>query len=439
MKNKTRWYAAGVAALVLAAIARAGVIVFDSVLVNETSLAYNNTYSLDMQANGINALSAQALYSSATIATDTFQDGSQAVGSFTVTNFAALKAKSATDNITVVSTTNLVGATIVVPGFVFTNGLDWATGPTKAATALSIRNALANVPWLSVSASGSVVYATATAGSFYNSMQLVSSNANVTVASQFFAGGQSNATVKIHGVALLQGLDWTAATSNAATASSLASAINGSSFLNTAVSAGASGGVVTTTSTFADSLYNYSQVTSTPTALSATNMSGGTAPAFRLRSPVFTIPSHGFSLALPVLYSGSPAIGGLSSGSTYYAVPLTANTFDLAKYSTSAVAGVDLVVITSTNTQLAADTYTLAPLGIAGIPSFKWQVSNDNSTWSDLAVSSVTMGPTGTPYSIPPAITFWSFGYIGTRYIRLNVTAPTAGGIGLKIIAIGSN
>lgn len=440
MKNKIKWFAAGVAALALAAVAH-GIIVYNAVLVNEAELAHNNTYSLDMQANGINALSAQALYSSATINNVTFSDGSQAKGSFTVLNFGALKAASAVDHLTVTSTSSLSGASIILPGYVFVNGIDWATGANTSATALSIKKALAKVPWLTVSNAGSVVYATATAGSFYNSMQLRSSSSHITAATSFFTGGQDNATLSINGVVLKQGLNWTAATSNAATASSIASSINSQVALNTHVAAGASGAVVTSTSTLADSLYNYSIVSSTPTALAASGsrMTGGTAPAFRLLSTQFNIPADGLSLALPVLYTGSPAIGGLSSGSTYYAIPVDANDFMLSKYSTSAVAGVDLVVITSTNTQLTAHTYTLAPLPIAGIPSFKWQVSNDNQTWSDLSVSSVTMGDTGTAYATPPSITFWSFGYIGTRYIRLNVTAPTAGGIFLKVFTIGSN
>lgn len=439
MKKNTGWYLAG--ALLLAMVARAGVIVYDSVLVNETALAHNATYSIDMQAAGINALSAQAFFSSATINSVSFQDGSQAVGSFTVTNFAALKAAAASNHVTVVSTSNLRGAAIVVPGYVLQNGIDWATGNTTAATAQSIANALATVPWMSVSVVGSVVYTTAPAGTYYNSMSFVSTNGNVVIATPFFTGGQDNAVIAINGAQLRQGLQWTAATSNNATASSLSSAINAWAALNTKVTALASSANVNLTSKLADSLYNYSLVSSSPSALSVSgaNMTAGTAPAFRLGSSNFAVPSNGLSLALPVLYTGSPAVGGLVSGSTYYAVPVDANNFMLSNYSTSAVAGVDLVVITSTNTQASPDTYTLAPLGIAGIPSFKWQVSNDNATWSDLSVSSITMGPTGTAYAQPPSIYFWSFGYLGVRYIRLNAVAPTAGGISLKVIAIGSN
>lgn len=439
MNRKISWYAAGL--LVLAMTVRAAVIVYNATLVNETALAYSNTYSVDLQANGINSLSAQAVYSSATVSNDTFKDGAQSTGSFTVVTYTALSSASATDNLTVVNNSLPANALIGVPGYVFYNNQDWAVGNTSSNTALSIKNALATVPWLSVSVSGNVIYATATYGSRYNSMYLTSNTSSITSNTTNFTGGQDNAYVRINGVTLVQGQNWNAVTSNAQTATNLAAAINAAGTLNTKLSAGAASAKVTSTSTFAGSLYNYSQVSSTPTALSVNNanMTGGVTPAFTLASSLFSVPSHGLTLALPVLYSGTPAIGGLATGTTYYAVPVDANSFKLAKFSTSAVAGIDLVVITSTNTQLTQDTYTLAPLGISGIPSFKWQVSNDNSNWNDLAVSSVTMGSTGTAYATPPTSTFWSFGYIGARYLRLNAVAPTTGGIKLTVTVIGTN
>jgi hypothetical protein len=135
-----------------------------------------------------------------------------------------------------------------------------------------------------------------------------------------------------------------------------------------------------------------------------------------------------------VLYptTNSPSIGGLTGGTTYYWLPGGGSSFYLAKYSTSAVAGSpssDFVTVTSTNSGTTAHTYAFAPLTISGIPRFKWQVSDDNSNWDDLGVSSVTVSS----YSIPPAVTSWGFGPLGYRYIRLNVTAPTTGGLYLKV------
>lgn len=170
-------------------------------------------------------------------------------------------------------------------------------------------------------------------------------------------------------------------------------------------------------------------------------MTGGDDAAFALGSPIFTASNgHFLTRALPILYAqgANPAIGGLTSQTTYYAVPTSGNSFMLAKYSTSAVAGnVDLVTVTSTNSQTASleHTYSLTPLAITGTPSFKWQVSNDSTNWSDLAVSSVTVSS----YSNPPALTIWSFGFIGTRYARLKVIAPTTGGLYLNVQLFGTN
>lgn len=439
MKRKVSWYAAGV--LLLAMVARAGIIIYNSVLVNTPALAYNNTYTVDLQSLGIGALSAQAVYSSATISNATFQDGAQSTGSFTVLNYLALSSASASNSLTIVSNAIPANASIAVPGYVFFNGIDWAVGNTSSNTAQSIKTALATVPWLSVSASGSVVYATATYGSLYNSYGMTSNTSSITVTNPRFTGGRDNAYIAINGARLTQGRHWTAATSNAVTATSLASAINGASLLNTRLTAAASGGVVSATSTINGAGFNYLLQTSTPTALSASgsNMVNGTTPGFALGGSVFTaVHGSGLSLALPVLYSGTPAIGGLTAQTTYYAVPTSGNSFMLAKYSTSAVAGnIDLVVVTSTSTQLlpSQHTYTLAPLPITGTPGLAWTVSNDGVNFTPVAIASVTINS----YTPGGANVLWSFGYIGSRYLRLNVTAPATGGLNLNTTVIGTN
>lgn len=437
MNKRIGWYASGL--LALAMVARAGVIIYDAALVNETALAYNNTYAIDLQSRGINGVSAQATYSSATIPSVTFQDGTQAKGSFTVANYAALVSARASNKITVVTNTGLTRAAVVLPGFVFREGLDWKAGSTTANTAISIAAALSKVPYLSVSRVGSVIFTTAPAGSYYNSTKMQSSTPTaLTVNTPFFVGGQDNAVVKINGVSLIQGVDFTAATSNAATATSLKNGINAKAALNTVLSAGVSGALVTSTATKNGTAYNFALVSSSPSALSASGaaMTGGTNAADTLGSATIHIASHGLTKALPVLYSaaGGGVIGGLTNQTTYYAIAVDANNIKLATSKVNAVAGTGIVV-TSTSTQLVAHTFTLAPLAITGTPSFKWQVSNDNSSWDDLAVSSVTVSS----YSNPPATTIWAFGPIGTRYLRLNVVAPTTGGLYLNVRLIGTN
>lgn len=436
MKMKIGWCAAIL--LAVAMIARASVIVYNQALVNETALAYNKTYPIDLQLNGINTLSAQAVYSSATVANVTFGDGTQSKGNITVVNYAALTLAAASDHLTVSTVNGLTGARLSLPGFVLQEGLDWKAVGTTTGTAASLVSALNHIPFISASRAGSVVYTTAPAGSYYNSLQMVSSTPTaLTVAALNFAGGQDNAIVSVNGIPLLQGRDFTAATSNAATATSLKNGINANAALNSFLSASVGGAIVYATSTLAGAQYNFGMVSSTPAALSVSgaNMTGGTNPADTLGSSIISIPNHGLTTALPVVYStAGGVIGGLTNLSTYYAVVVDANDVKLASSAAQALLGLGLTV-TSTSTQVTAHTFTLAPVGISGTPSFKWEVSINGLNWTDLAASSVTLSS----YSNPPASTLWSFGYIGVRYLRLNVVAPTTGGLGLNVRVIGTN
>lgn len=437
MRKKIGLFAAGV--LALAMVARASVIVYNAALVNQAALAYNNTYVLDIQSVGINSLSAQAVYSSATVPSVAFGDGAQSTGNFTVASYTQLTAAKSANHITVASNTGLLGASLVLPGYVLQSGIDWAVRDTSSGTAASIASALSVVPYLTVSRVGSVVYTTASVtGANYNSLSMVSSTPTaLTVATPFFTGGLDNARIRINGLMLTQGQQWVASVSSATTATSLAGAINTAlGSVLTATPNSPTSGIVALKSKLNGAVYNYSLASSIPSALSASgaSMTGGVTPADALGSAVLSLPGHGMSLALPVLYSGTPAIGGLTSQTTYYAIPVTANALELASSKSNALLGIGIPV-TSTNTQTSAHSYSLSPLGITGTPSFKWQVSNDNTNWNDLAVSSVTVSS----YSNPAATTIWSFGYIGTRFLRLNVIAPATGGLALNVGIIGTN
>jgi hypothetical protein len=438
MTKKAKWLAAGL--LVLAMAAKAGVIIYNQFLVNESALAYNNTYVLNIQNVGINAISAAATYSSATIPTASFTDGSQSTGSISISNFAGLVAAQATDNITVVSTSGLARATLSIPGFVLREGSDWSgAGLTVNQAAASLGLALSKVyPPVMVSVAGNVIYTTAPVGSNYNALAMQSSQPSLlTVATPNFTGGQDNAVMTINGVRLTQGANYTAATSNNATASSLAAAINASPQLSRIVTATPSSNVVNLVSKNVGSLMNFALTSSAPSAMapSSANMINGTNSATQLGSAVINIPFHNLTTALPVLYgSTTQNLGGLTNQTTYYPIIIDPSNIELASSQSNALLGVP-IVITSSSSQVTPDQFTLAPLPISGTPSFKWQVSNDNVFWNDLSVSSVTVNS----YSSPAASTIWSFGYIGTQYLRLNVVAPTTGGLNLHVKIIGTN
>jgi hypothetical protein len=409
-------------------------------LVNEAGLAYSNTYLLDMNQYGASQLSAQSFYSSDTIASPTVTDGHESSGTITVASYSSLSAAAATIQITVTTNSFAALPTLTFWNCSLTMGKDYSRGATRNATASNLATAItACNSSIAAAATANVVYATATAGSYANSYAFTSDNSSVTVSAATMSGGRDNAVLTINGTALTQGTNFSAVTSSAATAANLATAIAANTTLAATLSvssnSGAAYGVIVLTSKFNGTAYNYAITSSTPTALTVkdgANLLGGADSGFALNSKKIVASASGMTLGIPFLYAigSNPAIGGLTTGTTYYAVPAGGTSLFFAKYSTSAVAGLssDYATVTSTNSGTTAHTYTLAPLAISGTPSFKWQVSNDNSNWDDLAVSSVTVSS----YSIPPAVTSWSFGTLGYRYIRQNVVGPTTGGLYLN-------
>lgn len=436
---------------VLALVAAAGltyaVTVFTGNLVNETALAYNKSYVLDLFAHSIHSLSAASTYSTATVSGVTFQDGSQSVGNVTVVNYANLSAASATNHITVVNNLALSKAVVALPGYWFQEGLDWKAQSTAHATAVSLAAALSKVSGLHVSVSANVVYATApVVGSFYNNLTMRSSTQTaLAVSSPHFVGGLDNAVLKINGTMLRAGLDYTAATSNAATATSIKNAINANASLSKWVTASANNGVVYATANYNGS--NFSLFTSTQASLALSGspasipgqpgaansaMTGGTVSAYKLGSGNIAILNHHLTRALAVLYTQGALIGGLTDQTTYYAIPVDANNIKLASSQNNAVTGT-FITFTSSTSQVSAHTFHLDPLPYTGVASFKWQVSNDNTNWTDLNVSSITI------HATDPANNFaWDFGPITLRYVRANVVAPTTGGLQLKIDMVGN-
>lgn len=532
--------------IMLATLPMVGAAAVGSVtLVNDPALAFSNTYPLNLNAppTAANRLSAQITSSSATIASQTFTDGSQSTASITVGSNNIL-AKQATNTITVPPTasilaapataqivvssgvpgsiisingnqlreghewtsvatasgsaTNLAAAintylpsilTAVTTGYttiytttvargslpnsytltsstptvittttfsgghdpilqndeitfngnVYRNGYLWTDGSgTSTGTALSIAQFLNTLGVIiaSVPTNGTIVTATATLAGATGNGYTLSASAGLTVGSANFTGGQSSGSISINGVTFTAGVDFTTGTT-AQTATSLAAAINSATLDGT--SAAAIAAVVTTTSTLSGTSANYALTTSTPAALtlSGATMTGGTNATYSLATDLITIPNHGFTRALPVLYStGVVAIGGLTNLTTYYVVVVDANNIGLSSTSVVAQAG-RYIDLTSSTTGTTAHTYTLAPLAFSAGTGFsgKWQVSNDNAIWGDytttaagIAVSSQTF-TTGAPVTVSQ-----DFGFLDYGWIRYNVLGPSAGGIALKVI-----
>lgn len=527
---------------------KAATTVNSAVIVNEAGVAYDNTFTLDMNATEASRIALQANYSSATIPAVTFTDGAQSTGQVTVvstTNVLSAPATNqitvtatnniaevaATNLITILSTTSISGKDVTISdgkrtiimregrewlksttssgtaaalatymnklGFVIAgnttgqttvystatlagtapnsytltsnttnitvltptytggafnafqnaflnlngktlrSGYEWVYAPTSSGTATNIAAAISTVSGFSASASGSVVYATATIpGAAGNSFTLSASTVALSVNSATFTGGRGAATLTVGGIPLTFGVDIATAATTTLMATNIKNAINANPSISAAITASSALGVVFATSNVTGAGTNYTLAASPASVLtvSGATLTGGTDTAINLLTEVLTKTAHGLTLGLPVLFTKTAGTvpTPLVVGTTYYARPLTADTFQLATTSTGAVAG--MVINMSSFTALGGGSFTLTPLAITGTPSFKWQWSNDATNWSDMSISSVTVA---SPYTA--GSTVWDVGNFNLRWLRLKVVAPTAGGLSLKVYMNGKN
>jgi hypothetical protein len=217
------------------------------------------------------------------------------------------------------------------------------------------------------------------------------------------------------------GADVTASAHNLATAidAKLAGTISASHTL----------GVIDLVSDKADGVA-YPVTTSKPAVVSVggATMGLGVAQTVSNATDLITKASHGFTVGLPVLYTGGTGTPSpLVTGTTYYALPATANTLYLSSTSALAQAG-SYIGLSGIADGATAHTFTLTPLNITGVPGLKWKASNDGSAWVDLSVSSITMSA----YTLGGTTTAWDFEWFNFRWLRMFVDGPTTGGIYIK-------
>lgn len=467
MKRKLAVFAGLLGIVAGIAVART---VYRGPLVYESALAYNKNYTLNVANYGIDQLAATAVYSSATVNTQTFTGGTVSTGSFTVNTVTDLLGKRGTNSLVVLSTNGLTTASITIAGSSLYQGTQWWTQTSTNSVATSIKTAINNLGGFVATTTGNTVnISCASSGTWCNTVPLaVVGTTSITATAATFSGGIDKTQLSVNNVQLTAGTDWAVGASTAATANNIATAINANTSLNTIVTSTAPVacgltnpcGIVKVTAlntgTNAYALYSSSnsQVTvSVPITTDSygrgyANMTGGTTSAWTINSPTITIAGNPFwardsangqasMVGLPVLLSTAavPQIGGLTLGTTYFVIPVDYNSFKLSATSTGAIAGL-AITITSTQTPTTANTYTLRPLAISGTPSFKWQVSNDGTSWQDftttssgVAVSSVTI----LSYTAGGASTSWDFGNFGYSYLRLAVIGPTTGGLNLYV------
>lgn len=446
MNGIKKWCLALAAVAITVATARA--VGLSGYLVNDPVLAYDQNFTVDLQRAGVNTVSADAVYSSATLTSKTFIDGQVSTGTVTIVTAASLIQSKATNTITVAANSDIGKGTCIayaIPGIggkLLCHGRQWRKGSTSHLTAVAIASVLsANGLPANAGGSGDVVYATAPAnGALYNSIPLSVSDASLTAGAALFTGGRDQGTAVINGVAFKQGRDYTAvAGDNATTRDNLLTAINA----NTKVS-----GFLVASSPDTDKIklqslkvgtvYNFALSSNAGAAMTVTNgglMTGGRNAAWSLNGTVIALPSHGMETGVAALYTaGAVGISGLTDQTTYFVKAVDANSIKLSDTKAHAVSGT-FITLASSNTPTAFHTYTLAPLSFVAATNtgFKWQTSTDNSTWTSIDTSSVSWISDGGAGSKS-----WSLGKLTPRYLRAAVIAPTSGGLNLRITVNGS-
>lgn len=403
--------------------------------VNKVAQPVDFTQSADV--GDYRSIAAQAIYADGTPAGHTVSDGRKSTAKITVASLSDLSTAYAKVTITVADNPTTTGVVITLNSQRFTEGIDWFKGVVSSMTAYSIASAVnrAQIFDSTHTGTGAVAVASVTVvGTGPNSWGASASSAAITFSATTFLGGKNAASVTINGVTLTNGVDWQVGATSVTTAAEISRAINASASLTgvvvssvTGTGAPGSGIVFATAALVGLNAYDIhaSTIALTP---SVPYFSGGLASDIDISNDLITHASHGFTTALKVLVS-TPSVNsiptGLVWGTTYFAIPVTDNTYKLASTANNAVAGtaVDITALPGTSTM------TVTPLALSGAPSFKWQASNDNSSWSDLVVSSVTYSASGN--------TLWDFGDFNYRYLRFNFVGPTNGGLAIQAIIQG--
>lgn len=485
----------GIACLALVAIGRTMVVKYNAYLANEAGLTYDKNYPIPLNNVGIDYLSFTAVVSSDSFLTQNITDGQISTATITLSSQTLLNAASSYNYlyfITDVATSPITAASVItVNGFPLYQGTNWFfDGTSTAATVNSIMAGINKYVPSVVASTGILstyytVYTTATnAGSAGNNMTLTSNISTNTLltSSSNFVGGRDNAALTINNVTFQQGTQWTNvyySTSGSpnigqgpvfnatATIASLLAGINASSATTgVQVTTNATQSILWASATSVGNNYfmsssSQTQLTLAVSTLSITNgistgtMTGGVPASYTLQGGVYgtsvgsataiNISSHGFTDGLKVFITTTSAtqtaITGLTTPGTYYVILNNANSISLA--TTSALAQTKWpIVLTSSATKATADTLLITPFGITGTTTLQWQVSNDGLYWVNYSTTDkgiTVLTPSLTAYFSTGTATNWDFGNVDYAWIRLKVTAPTAGAIGLKVAGNGKN
>jgi len=186
--------------------------------------------------------------------------------------------------------------------------------------------------------------------------------------------------------------------------------------------------VVTATATNVGVYVPFVSATSTNTVWSFPFMNGGTDPDITVSNDSIRKVQHGFDTGLRVWVSTLTGTipTGLTMGSTYFAVKLNSDVYQLATSSMNAVAGtvVDITRLIGSSTINATPLALVLVSGAASNTGFKWQVSNDQTNYNDISVSSFTY--------VSSTSTIVDLGALAYRWLRMVYVGPTSGALSIK-------
>ena len=426
-------------ALLLGLASSASAVSSDQATLSNKRAAY--AYTQDVRVEDYSNFSIQVDLADAAPATVSFVGGAKSSDNVTVSSYDGLIGRKSSATITIMSGQNeaLAGTILTVNGFPYVTGTHWTVGYTSTATAAALAAALdAHWQYSATASSNVVTLEAADIGTAGNSFTLTTSDA-AKLAKTAWSAGQENGYINIGGTTLTHGTDFTAVTSSHTTANAIAVAINANAALSALISV--SSATEATSPLTAGIIQLISKENGyNPLVVSVSNTShllpdyprfqGGKNSDVDFVDNTITEAAHNLPVGLGVVYStgSNLAITGLTFGTTYYVVPVDANSFKLSDTAAHAYAGTNIADLSA-----AGDaTFVLAPqpLSSAATDGITYLGSNDGTTFYSVTQSSVPYDAASTG-ALTPFVDFTG------RYLRLSFVAPTRGALNVNAIING--
>jgi len=361
----------------------AGLSFTGNLMPNQPLLAVSTSPVLDTEYLGIKSLSVQATISSATIAAQTFTDGTKSTGTLTVVSTTNLHGVIASDTITVAkdsalspstanntvyfyysSTSDIHGAYVSLNGKKYYADKDWPVADVSSNTAVNFAasvNADKMSPFTAAVASvaGSTVTLTSiSSGSLMNSYTLMTSSPTgyLVRGSANFSGGLDYAYFDLYGRRFTAGSDFAVSVTTATTVLNIAAAVNAANYLGITAST-TSATALAIYAPSMGSVYNALTLSASNTnylTLGGALFTGGVNPAV-VRVGAFTFVEGSTWTAVLTASGTAKAISdGMMSVAGFKALYTTTWTASGVVYATSTATGV--------STNQALDSYPYASL-----------------------------------------------------------------------------